>query len=134
MLSALSADKVCFVIQKARELDAMLEPEEDSGSNETDDDFSSALTTANDEPVRAELTGFIDAFDVDETLELQALLFVGRGDFTKEEWVAAMEQARSRSGPSTSAYISDMPMAADYLDEGLAAFDLSCEDFDDRSF
>ena len=134
MLSALNADKVCFIIYKARELEAILEPESDESSNETDDNFAAALTESNDEPVRAELAGFIDAMDVDEATELVALLFVGRGDFTKDEWVAAKAQARERSGPKPSTYIADMPMAADYLDEGLAAFELSCEDFDESAF
>ncbi len=134
MLSALNTDKVCFIIQKTRELEAILEPEDDEASNETDDRFAAALTESNEEPVRAELIGFIDALDIDEATELVALIFVGRGDFTKDEWVAAMAQARDRSGPKPSLYIADMAMAADYLDEGLAAFDLSCEDFEDRAF
>lgn len=134
MLSALNADKVCFIIYKARELEAILEPESDESSNETDDNFAAALTESNEEPVRAELTGFIDALDVDEATELVALIYVGRGDFTKDEWVAAMAQARDRSGPKPSTYIADMAMAADYLDEGLAAFDLSCADFDESAF
>jgi hypothetical protein len=134
MLSALNPDKVCFTIQKLRELEAMLEPRSDDSSNETDDQFASALTEENELPVKAELNGFIEAMDIDEITELQALLFVGRGDFDKEEWAAAMEQARTRSGPKPAAYISDMSMAAEYLEEGMAAFDLSCEDFEDGAF
>ena len=137
MLSALNPDKVCFIIQKTRELEAVLEPDSsEDGSNATDDKFVAALTTANAEPVRAELKGFIEAFDIDELTELQALLFVGRGDFARDEWPAAMQQARDRmaSGPRPADYISDMPMAADYLDDGLAALDLSCKSFDDRAF
>lgn len=133
MLESLNPEKVCFIIYKTRELQAVMEDVDDS-SNPTDDGFAAALTTANDEPVRAELRAFLQALDQDESTELVALCWLGRGDFSKEEWGDAVSAAAAREGPKTVDYLLDMDGLADYLDEGLADFDLDCEDFDDRAF
>jgi len=134
ILNSLNPEKVCFVIYKTRELHGAMEGAEDDSSNATDDGFAAALTTANDEPVRAELRAFMQALDQDEAFELVALCWLGRGDFSKEEWADALSAATERNGPKTADYLLDMEGLADYLDGGLAAFDLGCQDFDDRAF
>ncbi|HUZ67631.1 MAG TPA: DUF3775 domain-containing protein [Beijerinckiaceae bacterium] len=136
MLESLNPEKVCFVIFKARELHGAMEGVEgveEDASNPSDDRFASALTTANDEPVRAELRAFIQAMDQDESTELVALCWLGRGDFDTQEWSDAMAAAAERTGPKTPDYLLEMEGLADYLDDGLAAFDLGCEDFEERS-
>jgi hypothetical protein len=132
MLDALNPDKACFIIYKARELSAAIEPIDDSASNASDDNFASALTTANDHPVRAELRAFILGLDQDESTELIALCWVGRGDFAKEDWADAMAASAERDGPRTADYLLEMELLGDYLEEGLATFDLGCGDFDER--
>ena len=134
MLDALNPEKVCFILYKARELNGVMEASEDDGSNASDDQFASALTTQNDHPVRAELREFLRALNEDESTELVALCWLGRGDFAKEDWKDALAAAASREGPKTPDYLMDIELLADYLDEGLAAFDLSCEDFEKREF
>jgi Protein of unknown function (DUF3775) len=134
MLDALNPDKVCFVIYKARELFGSTEPTDDSGSNASDDNFVSALTEKNDHPVRAELRAFLLALDQDESTELVALCWLGRGDFAKEDWADAMAASAERDGPRTADYLLEMELLGDYLEEGLAAFDLGCDDFDEREF
>jgi hypothetical protein len=44
---------------------------------------------------------------------------VGRGTYEPEEFVEAMETARSERANATSKYLLGMPLLADYLEEGL---------------
>jgi hypothetical protein len=130
----INTEKVCFLIVKARELESEDEGVEPDASNPTDDQFVSALTEANYSPVRREITGFINAMDEDEQIELVALFFVGRGDFSAEEWDSAVAFAaeRRKDGPAAR-YLLQHPLLASYLEAGLDEFDESCEGFaDDR--
>ena len=82
----INTEKVCFVIVKARELECEDEGVEADASNETDDGFTSIMTEEAYRTVRAEIKAAIDAMDEDEQCELVALAWVGRGDFSAEEW------------------------------------------------
>jgi hypothetical protein len=64
---AISPEKVCFISVKAREFDvndSVTIPDE--GSNASDDRMISVLEDHGDDPVVAELTGFIGALTEDE--------------------------------------------------------------------
>jgi hypothetical protein len=126
----INTDKVCFVIVKAREYDVQGEELVDEGSNATDDNFASVYATDKSDSVRRELKDFIDGMDEDEQCELVALCWVGRGDFSAEEWKVAVAEARSRRQGSTADYLIGIPLVSDYLEEGLSKFDLSCEGFE----
>jgi hypothetical protein len=130
MLAELAIEKVCFIVVKAREYDAAGGEPSDDASNPSDDRFVSALTPANEKTTRRELSAFINALDEDEQTELVALLFVGRGDYTADEWADALAAARDRGDPPTVPFLLGEPMLGDLLSDGLAAFDLSCEDFE----
>jgi hypothetical protein len=67
--------------------------------------------------------------DEDEQCELVALTWVGRGDFTAEEWDAAVAQARERRVGPTSTYLLGIPLLASHLESGLDEFDESCEGY-----
>lgn len=129
MLSELNPDKVCFIIVKAREYMATDEGVRADASNATDDQFEAALTDSNQRPVRAELTAFIDNLNDDEKVELVALCWTGRGDF-EDDWQGALAEARGKAEIRTSDYLLGMPLLADHLEDGLSAFDLSCEDME----
>jgi len=129
MLSELAVDKVCFIVVKAREFDAAADEPSDA-SNPSDDRFVRALTPANEKTTQRELTAFINALDEDEQTELVALLFVGRGDYTPEEWNDALAAARDRGDPPVARFLLGEPLLGDLLEDGLSAFDLSCGDFE----
>jgi hypothetical protein len=129
MLSELAVDKVCFIVVKAREFDAAADEPSDA-SNPSDDRFVRALTPANEKTTQRELTAFINALDEDEQTELVALLFVGRGDYTPEEWNDALAAARDRGDPPVARFLLGEPLLSDLLEDGLSAFDLSCGDFE----
>ena len=81
----ISLEKVCFVIAKARELDVKVAPEElDDASDE--DMMQRILEDYADDPTFEELRSFLLDQNDDELKELLALTWLGRGDFTIDEW------------------------------------------------
>jgi hypothetical protein len=127
---AISSEKVCFIIVKARELDAKEEPSvSDPGSNPTDDKIVSVLEDRADDAVFEELTVFIDSLSVDEQVDLVALTWLGRGDYTAEDWQAARRDAAAASNEKTANYLVGIPLLGDFLEEGLAIAGRSCEEF-----
>jgi hypothetical protein len=130
----INQDKVCFIIAKARELDAEDEGLEADDSNPTDDGSVSILTDEAYDTIRKEAAEFIDALDDDEKAELVALVWTGRGDYSAREWRVAVADARSRQELETSVYLLGIPLLSDYLEAGLAEFDMSCQDFDASNY
>jgi hypothetical protein len=120
-------EKLCFIVAKAREFDVPEGPvEENPASNATDDGFRSVLADHPDNPARAELTAFIENLNDDEKAELVALMWLGRGDYTVEDWGDAVREARARRHNPTSAYLLGTPLLPDLIEEGLAQFDVTC--------
>jgi Protein of unknown function (DUF3775) len=125
----INTEKVCYVIVKARELESEDEGMEPDASNPSDDEFVSILTEGAYSSVRAELASFIEAMDEDEQCDLVALAWLGRGDYTGEEWDAALRQAREQRTNKTSEYLLGIPQLASFLEDGLAEFGESCEGY-----
>ncbi len=130
MLVELSPEKVCFLIVKLREFGVQAEPNLGGGSDASDDKFVAVFNNEENPSVVSEAEGLIDAMNVDEQRELIALSLVGRGDYGKEEWADAMAAAGSHPEPTTSAFLMSNPTVSDSLEEGLAAFGFSCQDFE----
>ncbi len=117
----ISPEKVGFIILKAREFDAKVEPvEPDPGSNPADDADSEILEDYEDDPTLEELRGAIESLDDDEIVDLIALAWVGRGDFERREWAEARRLAGERHRGRSADYLIGMPALGDYLEEGLA--------------
>ena len=132
---SINVDKVCHIALKARQFDVKeAVVEEQYGANAADEGFREVLADTPDDPVADELRQFIRALDVDERAELVALAWVGRGDFERHGWREAVALARREHGDDTSRYLLGLPLLGDYLEEGLAEFDLSCADFENRQF
>jgi hypothetical protein len=125
----ISLEKVCFVIAKARELDVKVAPEElDDASDE--DMMQRILEDYEDDPTFEELQSFLLDQNDDELKELLALAWLGRGDFTIEEWQDGLGQVRDVRRHHTADYLLGTPLLADFLEEGLSQFGLSCEEFE----
>lgn len=123
---AISADKVAFIIEKAREFDVKESAcDQDSGSNPSDDDEIDVLEDTNADPVAAELAGFIRALNEDEQLDLVTLMWLGRGDGDVEEWDdlrgRAVEARAEYKAPrrETVKYLLGEPMLGDLLADGM---------------
>ena len=123
----ISAEKICFIIAKARELESEDEGLEADGSNPADDKFVSVMSGDGANSARAELVGFIESMDEDEQCELVALTWIGRGQFTREEWESALAEAHARRERPTAEYLLGNPMLAPHLESGLAEFDEAAE-------
>jgi hypothetical protein len=80
--------------------------------------------------VLRELTAFIGALSEDERVDLVALAWLGRGDGTIEDWAELRGEAARVHNRRTAHYLLGLPLLADYLQEGLAAFDRSCESYE----
>jgi hypothetical protein len=126
---AISTEKVGFLIEKAREFDVKDAPSDpDSGSNAIDDDMIDVLEDNGSDPVVREITGFINALTEDEQIDLVALMRLGRGDGTIEEWTDLRRQAAEGRNRYTARYLLGEPMLGDLLAEGLDQFGLSWTD------
>ncbi|HVZ15363.1 MAG TPA: DUF3775 domain-containing protein [Bauldia sp.] len=122
-------ETVCFLIVKAREFDVQVEPDDpDSGSNPSDDGQIDILESRRDDPVYAELKGTLDALNEDELTDLVVLTWIGRGDYTADDWDEAKEEARGNASKTTPDYLLGTPLLGDYLEDGLNALGYSCED------
>jgi hypothetical protein len=126
-------EKVCFLIIKAREFDAKMEPEvPEPGDNPIDDADREILFDYPDDPTVEEIRGFIESLNEDETVELLALVWVGQGDYDVEEWEEAVADARDNPDERRVEAFLGIPLLGDFLEEGLAEFGLSCEEVDLR--
>jgi hypothetical protein len=126
---AISAEKVGFLIEKTREFDVKEGASDpDSGSNGADDNMIDVLDDNGDDPVAREITGFIAAMTQDERIDLVALMRLGRGDGTIEEWDDLRREAAEAGNGRTASYLLGEPLISDYLAEGLDAFGLTWAD------
>lgn len=130
-----SSDKVCFLIVKARQFEsAMADADTDADVGlvdmpnvDEDDDMAADYT---EDPVYQEAVDFVDGLNEDEQIELVALMWTGRGDYSADEWDGAVEEARRARDEHghTASYLLGAPLVADYLEEGLSQFGQTCED------
>jgi len=150
---SISTEKICFVVLKAREFDvkdADTSSDED-GSNPADDRMvevlenrpddpvdqelvafiEAVLEDRPDDPVDQELVAFIEAMSEDEQVDLVTLTWLGRGDGGLEDWDDLRAEAARVHNRRTASYLLGIPLLPDFLEEALAAFGRSCEEFEE---
>jgi hypothetical protein len=121
------------VVLKAREFDvkdADTSSDED-GSNPADDRMVEVLEDRPDDPVDQELVAFIEAMSEDEQVDLVTLTWLGRGDGGLEDWDDLRAEAARVHNRRTASYLLGIPLLPDFLEEALAAFGRSCEEFEE---
>ncbi len=123
---------VAFIIEKAREFDAKVEPDDpESGSNPSDDKAIDILEDFADDPTLEELKSAIDGLNEDESRDLVAIMWTGRGDYDKEQWGEAKAQANTIPPKDRSRYLVGTPMLADYLEQGLDELEIEVPEMED---
>ncbi len=128
---AISAAKVAAIIAKARQFDGKdVVTDPGSGSNASDDAMLSVLEDHSDDPVRTELTAIIRGLNEDEQIDLVALAWLGRGDGELDDWDDIRAEASRAYNRRTAEYLLGMPLLGDVLEEGLAQFGHSIEEFE----
>src|SRR6516225_4251528 len=127
----ISAAKIATIIVKARQFDAKdVVTDPDSGSNASDDAMLSVLEDHGDDPVRSELMAIIRGLNEDEQIDLVALTWLGRGDGDLSDWDDLRAEAYRAHNKRTAEYLLGMPLLGDLLEEGLAQFGHSLEEFE----
>lgn len=128
---AVPLETVCFLIFKAREFDAKDDVSEpDPGSNPADDRYTSILEDHEDDPVLEELRSTISSLSVDAQIDLVTLMWLGRGNYTADDWEELRKEATDGHSEHTAEYLCGSPLLADYLSNGLSALDYSCADYE----
>ena len=124
----ISTDKVCDLIEAAREVAGLVAPTTGDQTTTGDD---SKLVTIEDNPAedarRQQIVEFIMGLNAAEQTDLLALIYVGRGDFDIAEWHDAVREAAARIADRIPDFmIGDAALPA-YLGAGLDAFGRSCD-------
>ncbi|MCF8465889.1 MAG: DUF3775 domain-containing protein [Sneathiella sp.] len=77
-----------------------------------------------------ELKTKIDELNEEEKINLVALVWVGRGSFSADEWEDALEEARDLNPARIASYLVSINQLGDYLEEGLAELGFPSEEFE----
>ena len=79
------------------------------------------------DPRRRELVAYLGALDAEEQVNLLALILLGRGDFSLDEWEDALATARDGIEDKSADFLIGDPALPGYLLEGLESFGESCD-------
>jgi len=82
-----------------------------------------------DDPVVEEITSLINSLSEDE-IDLVALAWVGRDDYTASDWPTVRAEAARAHNERTADYLLGMTLVGDFLEEGLSMLGYSCEEFE----
>ncbi len=134
----IDVNKIGFIIAKAREFETQeVGIGEDSAVTHTEDDIQDEEFQENliahgdddsDDATYDELKSWIEAINDDDQCQIVALAWIGRGDFTADDWDEALRIATEEHNDRTAEYLLGMPLLPDYLEEGLSQFDLTYDE------
>lgn len=126
---SIPTDKLCFIIAKAREFDVKdVVTDPGNSSNATDDGMLSLLEDHRDDPVVQEISAVIFAMSEDEQVDLVTLAWLGRGDGALGDWSELRSEAARAHNKRTASYLLGMPQLADFLEEAISQFGISCDE------
>lgn len=116
----LNRDTVQFIIDKSREFHTRDDVNFDDEPETPNDDWSRQIAAdfAGD-PYYRELKTTIEDLEPDQQVSLVALMWVGRGDYSSEEWNEAIGHAEDSWNNHTADYLIGTALLSDYLAEGL---------------
>ena len=127
---SISPEKVAFVVTKIHQYE-MEATEPELLADLTDDDSAPGTGGRGATTDRSELVSFIRGLNVDEQIDLVALMWLGRGDGSLDNWDELRAPAAQAHNNRTATYLIETPMLGDYLEEALSEFGLSLEDFEE---
>lgn len=117
----IDSESVHNIIDHVRQFqtEASMDAEEEPESLNDDQAFE-RLTEWHGDPVYSELRSLIDALEPNQQHMLVALMWLGRGDYSVDEWQESLAYASEADSVSTADYLIATPLLADYLEEGLS--------------
>ncbi len=127
---SISPEKAFFIVAKARQSDSKATGS-DLATDLSDDDVVYGTEDHSNATDRSELSTFIRGLNVDEQIDLVALMWLGRGDGDLDSWRELRAEAARAHNNRTASYLIGTPMLADYLEEALSQFGKSFEDFEE---
>ena len=101
----ISSESVCFIIGKACALDG-------------------------DDVAVSELRTFIGALSEEQQVDLVALMWLGRGDGTLDDWHDLRDEALQQHDDGAVGYLLGEPLLSDHLEEGLSQFGFAGAEFE----
>jgi len=120
----LNRDTVRFIIDAAREFHAREDVSFPDDEDDNDDGWWQQMATDfSEDTYYQELKNTINDLEPDQQVSLVALMWVGRGDYTLDEWREAVEFAEENWTAQTAEYLIGTSLLADYLEGGLEEFD-----------
>lgn len=139
-------ETICWLIVKMREFevedviptepsddDESVTPDQPTDTEELVDEAENPdyVARVRADPIYDDVKRIIDDLNEDAQIELVALAWLGRGDYTGvQDWAEAVREARERHNDSTAEYLLGMPLCSEYLEQGLEQLGLSCEGTD----
>jgi hypothetical protein len=128
---AIPLETLAYIIEKAREFDAESAPvNENRRADGDDEEIVEILEETRSNPTYQEFVSAINSLNEDERDEVVALTWLGRGDFSKDEWRGAKAAAHGRHNGREAAYLAGTPLLADYLEEAVSQLGYSLEEFE----
>jgi hypothetical protein len=127
-------ETLCRIVLRAREYEAQVpsnygDDEEPDNVDDTGEEVLSVLDDDINTSVEEELRGILDDLADDQIAEVLAFCWVGQGTYEASDWDEAMEAAAEERNQIDE--LLEMPMMASVLEQGMAAFDLSCDGIGD---
>jgi hypothetical protein len=126
----LPLEKLAFIVIKAQELDAQVEPVNLEDSSNPADDAERQVLEDRDDSVYQELYDAIAGLNSDELDELVALRLVGRGDYDASEWEEALKVARETPEARLPRRLVADPLLGTLIEDALDALGYSLEDLE----
>jgi len=125
----INPEKVCAIIEMGRELAGLELSTAGDGTTSGDDSPLETLLEPEEgkDPRRREMIAYVGALDAEEQGNLLALILLGRGDFSLDEWHDALITARDSIEDKSADFMIGDPGLPGYLLEGLDAFGESCD-------
>ena len=121
----ISANKVTYVIVRSRETSISTgDWDEDAGPDATMD-ADAGLENPPGDPARKELQQFLDSLTRNEQTSLIALAWIGRGTYAPGELDEAISAANAAHGMNAAAYLFNLPLLPDYLEDALEQLGIS---------
>ena len=121
-------DTVCRLIELARVFHAQEEvviPQEPDNSG---DDYPTQILAGHaGDSTLEEFRNIISDLEPDQQQQIVALMWLGRGDFSIEEWSEAVEEATDNWTEHTADYLITHPLLPDYLADGLNQHGYGCD-------
>jgi hypothetical protein len=116
----LNRETVQFLIDRAREFHTRDDVTFDEEPEIDDDDWSQHVSTSfASDPYYQEIKTTVEDLEPDQQMTLVALMWVGRGDFSMDEWDDALKEAEENWNENTADYLIGTPMLSDYLAEAI---------------